>query len=121
MPPLIAYEQALRIHSRDSAKIHLLLLVEEDMLERGCDAASSLRRIKATLAWRAYHKGNETRERVERLYRCAHPVFGSYLEMGPPSAVLAILMLRHAKRFARTPAAGFAERAVKGNQVCVLN
>lgn len=28
----------------------------------------------------------ETRARVERLFRCAHPIFGAIAEVGPPPA-----------------------------------
>ena len=34
--------------------------------------------------WAGYY-GNETRERVERLFKCEHPVFGKIAEKGPPT------------------------------------
>jgi hypothetical protein len=34
--------------------------------------------------WAGYYD-NETRERVERLFRCEHPVFGSIAKNGPPT------------------------------------
>jgi len=40
--------------------------------------------------WAGYYD-NETRERIERLFRCEHPVFGSIEKNGPPSAESAFL------------------------------
>jgi hypothetical protein len=42
------------------------------------------------LGYFAGYYDHATRERVERLYRCAHPVFGS-ASAGPPTAESAIL------------------------------
>lgn len=35
--------------------------------------------------WAGYH-GEETRRRVEKLFACAHPIFGSIEESGSPSS-----------------------------------
>jgi len=40
---------------------------------------------RGNLGYFAGYYDNETRERVERLFSCAHPVFGSIARNGPPS------------------------------------
>jgi hypothetical protein len=39
----------------------------------------------ANLGYWAGYYNNETRERVERLFRCAHPIFGAISQNGPPT------------------------------------
>jgi hypothetical protein len=41
---------------------------------------------KQNLGYYAGYYDSETRERVERLFRCAHPVFGSIAQNGPPTS-----------------------------------
>lgn len=41
---------------------------------------------RANLGYFAGYYGPETRERAERLFRCAHPIFGSITQKGPPSS-----------------------------------
>lgn len=45
---------------------------------------------KQNLGYYAGYYDNETRERVERLFMCAHPVFGSIEKFGPMSADAAL-------------------------------
>lgn len=40
---------------------------------------------RSNLGYYAGYYDSETRKRVERLYRCAHPVFGKIAERGPPT------------------------------------
>jgi hypothetical protein len=40
---------------------------------------------RSNLGYFAGYYDNETRERVERLFRCEHPVFGSIAKNGPPT------------------------------------
>jgi hypothetical protein len=40
---------------------------------------------KSNLGYYAGYGSSETRERVERLFRCSHPVFGSIAANGSPS------------------------------------
>lgn len=44
---------------------------------------------RANLAYYAGYYNDEIRARVERLFRCAHPVFGAIEEKGPPTSVQA--------------------------------
>lgn len=46
---------------------------------------------RQNLGYYAGYYSNETRERVERLFKCAHPVFGSIAEEGPPSPTRALM------------------------------
>lgn len=39
---------------------------------------------RSNLGYHAGYYSHETRERVERLFRCAHPVFGKIAENGAP-------------------------------------
>lgn len=41
---------------------------------------------KRNLAYHAGYFDDETRERVERLFDCEHPIFGKFLEMGQPTS-----------------------------------
>lgn len=41
--------------------------------------------IKGNLAYWADYGSGERRERIERLYDCEHPIFGSIKEMGSPT------------------------------------
>lgn len=40
--------------------------------------------LREALGYHAGYFGEETRERVERLYRCAHPFFGPIAHVPPP-------------------------------------
>lgn len=41
---------------------------------------------RSNLGYYAGYYSSETRERVERLFRCKHPVFGAITEKGAPTA-----------------------------------
>jgi hypothetical protein len=41
---------------------------------------------RTNLGYWAGYRDTATRERVERLFRCEHPVFGKIAERGPPTA-----------------------------------
>lgn len=46
---------------------------------------------RANLGYFAGYYGNDVRERVERLFNCAHPVFGAITENGAPTPEEAFL------------------------------
>lgn len=50
--------------------------------KRAGDNAESI--AKGNIAYYAGYFSNETRERIEELYSCAHPVFGSIKDNGAP-------------------------------------
>ena len=45
---------------------------------------------KQNLGYYAGYYNSETRERVERLFKCSHPVFGSIAKNGSPTAAEAV-------------------------------
>jgi hypothetical protein len=47
---------------------------------------------KTNLGYFAGYYDNETRERVEKLFTCAHPIFGSIKDVGPPTPEQAFKM-----------------------------
>lgn len=49
------------------------------------DAATAEDIAKSNLGYYAGYYDHETRERVERLFHCSHPVFGAIAENGPPT------------------------------------
>lgn len=49
------------------------------------DRAEAERVERTNLGYWAGYYDDETRARVERLFRCAHPVFGAIAENGPPT------------------------------------
>lgn len=77
------YEYALQITDQVEAGLYLQFLV-------GVSIASGLTPREAdhlereNLAYCAAYYDDETRERVERLYRCKHPVFGAIADTRPP-------------------------------------
>jgi hypothetical protein len=79
------YGPAMEIKTQEEADVyfekcvvhsmrHGRLRPEAEQLERG------------NLGYYAGYYGEETRERVERLFKCAHPIFGKIAEHGPPAA-----------------------------------
>lgn len=48
------------------------------------DQAGAIER--SNLGYFAGYYDHETRARVERLFNCAHPIFGAIAEKGPPTA-----------------------------------
>lgn len=67
---------------RDYAKFIQAAL---DAEPRG-DDMTAVQIAKVNLGYYAGYYSNETRERVERLFRCSHPVFGSIAAKGPPTS-----------------------------------
>lgn len=53
---------------------------------------------RENLAYFAGYYSHETRARVERLFRCAHPFFGAIAEKGPPTPEQALEMGRQYMR-----------------------
>lgn len=53
---------------------------------------------KANLGYYAGYYSNKTRERVEKLFKCAHPIFGSIEENGAPTPKQAYEMGKNIKK-----------------------
>lgn len=49
------------------------------------DGMSAAAIASANLGYYAGYYDNETRERVERLFKCSHPIFGSIAKVGAPT------------------------------------
>jgi len=79
------YGPAMAIQTQAAADAYFEKCVRHTMSHHGKTrkAAESLER--QNLGYYAGYYGDETRERVERLFKCAHPVFGAIAEKRSPS------------------------------------
>ena len=77
------YEPAMEITDQAAADIYFELLVERQMRVFAKSREEAERDERISLGYYAGYYDTETRERVERLFRCAHPYFGAYAERGP--------------------------------------
>ena len=78
------YGPAMDITDQAEADAYFEQCVQH-MMSFGKDRAEAERIERTNLGYYAGYYGNGTRERVERLFRCAHPVFGKIAESGPPT------------------------------------
>lgn len=79
-----AYGPAMEITDQAEADRYFKVLVA-DMQKRHMKRATEAEEIvRSNLGYYAGYYSDETRERVERLFRCAHPVFGSIAQNGAP-------------------------------------
>lgn len=67
------YRPAMKITEPEEAEQYLEACVLHSMTVSGCSRERAVKTEKANLA--GYYD-NETRERVERLFHCSHPIFG---------------------------------------------
>ncbi len=80
------FEAAIAIEDQDAADIMFEQLVQECIVENAnMRRDEAIETIKDNLGYFAGYYDNDTRARVERLYRCAHPVFGPIATTQPPS------------------------------------
>jgi hypothetical protein len=77
------YDLAVNAWSKKEANSHFAMLVQRQF-NRGVSAEIAANFIRTNLARYAAHGDDEMRERVERLYECAHPIFGAFKEFGAP-------------------------------------
>jgi hypothetical protein len=79
------YDAAMAVTDQAAADALFEKLVSDCIEATGmcCTDAEVMQR--ENLAYHAGYYDRETRDRVERLFRCAHPVFGSIAENGPPT------------------------------------
>lgn len=82
-------EPAMEITEQADADQYLAAYVEHiqtALNEHPRDDNKTAAEIAAVnLGYYAGYYGNETRERVERLFRCSHPIFGAIAVKGAPS------------------------------------
>jgi hypothetical protein len=78
------YRPAMTITNQEEADTYFEQCVQHNMsFESSREDAEKIERTN--LGYYAGYYGAETRERVERLFRCEHPIFGSIAENGQPS------------------------------------
>jgi hypothetical protein len=92
------YHPAMAITDQAEADAYFERLVEYSMREWGKSREEAEQTQKSNLGYFAGYYDSETRERVERLFHCSHPVFGSIAEKGAPTPEEA---LEAGKRMAR--------------------
>lgn len=90
---ILTYEDclgpAMKITNKEDAKQYLaeyikhIKKIQESETDDVQDSAESI--AKSNLGYYAGYYSNEVRERVERLFLCSHPVFGSIKENGIPT------------------------------------
>lgn len=79
------YRPAMEISDQAEADEYFEACVEHSM-SFGSDRAKAEAIERANLGYFAGYYDHETRDRVERLFRCAHPVFGAIAKHGAPTA-----------------------------------
>jgi hypothetical protein len=85
------YEPAMMITTQEEADAYFERCVQHCMrLGNERDEAEEIER--SSLGYFAGYFSHEVRERVERLFKCEHPIFGSIAKNGPPTAVQAYEM-----------------------------
>lgn len=88
------YAPAMEITEQGAADACFERLVERGMaFGQTREEAESIQ--KQNLGYYAGYYDSETRRRVERLFQCAHPIFGSIEEKGEPTAEEAFEMGRN--------------------------
>ena len=78
------YRPAMVIKTRKAAEVYFKELVEYAM-SFGQSREEAVRIQKSNLGYFAGYYDHETRKRVERLFCCEHPVFGSIEKNGAPT------------------------------------
>ncbi len=80
------YGPAMEIQTQKEADAYFEKLVSQHLAGapgHARDYAESVQR--SNLGYYAGYYSDETRQRVERLFHCAHPIFGSIAKKGPPT------------------------------------
>lgn len=82
----LSYKTAMKIKTQEEADKFFEELVQHHMKENGDSRKKAEQIQRINLGYFAGYYDSETRERVERLFDCAHPVFGKISENGSPTA-----------------------------------
>lgn len=80
------YGPAMKITDQAEADAYFVRCVEHTMQFVGGSREEAERIERVNLGYYAGYYDDETRKRVERLFKCAHPIFGKIEEVGAPSA-----------------------------------
>jgi hypothetical protein len=78
------YDPAMKITDQAEADAYFEKCVSHSM-SFGHSRAEAEKIEKSNIGYWAGYYDNDTRERVERLFKCAHPVFGSITKVGAPT------------------------------------
>ena len=79
------YGPLMEITDQEEADVAFGELVAHAMELWGKPQEETERMMRSNLGYWAGYYSSETRERVERLYKCSHPVFGSIAQHGEPT------------------------------------
>jgi len=80
------YTAAMEVTTQEEADKMFESLVKICMKQRPCNRGDAEAIQRQNLGYFAGYYSNEVRARVEKLYRCAHPIFGAIAVKGPPTA-----------------------------------
>ncbi len=76
---------AMEITTKTEAAAYLAGYVDSIMTNKGISVEEATSIAKSNLSYYAGYYDSEVRRRVERLFECKHPVFGSIEELGLPT------------------------------------
>jgi hypothetical protein len=79
------YSPAMSITDEAEAALYFERLVDHCMRSCGESREEAERIERSNLGYFAGYYDSATRERVERLFSCEHPIFGKIAERGPPT------------------------------------
>lgn len=86
------YQPAMEILTQEEADTYFEQCVKHTM-RHGVEKhtrAEAEKIERGNLGYFAGYYGSETRERVERLFKCSHPIFGSISQNGSPTPTEAL-------------------------------
>jgi hypothetical protein len=86
------YGPAMEIHDQEAADAYFEKCVTHTMTKGGVSRQKAEEIERSNLGYFAGYYSDLHRERVERLFRCEHPIFGSIAKYGPPSPEMAFQM-----------------------------
>lgn len=85
-----AYGPAMEMHTQEEATAYFEALVDRTERAFGKTREEAEALEKSNLGYYAGYYDSATRARVERLFLCAHPIFGSIAENGAPTPMQAL-------------------------------
>jgi hypothetical protein len=81
----MTYTKAMEVRTQEEADAAFEDLVKQCMYGRPCDRQTAEQIQRSNLGYYAGYYNEETRERIERLFKCAHPIFGPIANNGSPT------------------------------------
>jgi hypothetical protein len=107
-------EAAITVQTQDAADAMFEQLVQEAIRENdNMGRAEAIETVRDNLGYFAGYYDNGVRARVEKLYRCAHPVFGPIATTQPPTPKEALALGMRAKKGTIVTLAEFRKEKVK--------